>query len=119
MVRTAISEKANKVANAAKPTKPSTQATRCVMTKSKVLSFLRIIPNNKKFRKLREKLTKDVENFYQSNALPANMDDADKMSEAVCKGSFFEWQGDADYQRNIKQFYLMIQNSICHTFMLP
>jgi hypothetical protein len=91
-----------------------------VMTKTTVLSFLSFtVPNNKKFRKLREKLTKDVENLYQSKAPPANMDDANKMCVAVCQGSFDEWRDNADYKRKLENFYGMIQSSICLTFMLP
>lgn len=123
MVRTASSEKAKKAATAAKavkPSKPATPATRRVMTQQKVLNILSFtVPNDKKFRELREKLTKDVENFYQSKALPTNMDDANKMCVAVCQGSFDEWRDNADYQRKLENFYRMIQSSICLTFMLP
>ena len=123
MVRTASSEKAKKAATAAKavkPSKPATQATRRVMTQQKVLNILSFtVPNDKKFRELREKLTKDVENFYQSKALPTNMDDANKMCVAVCQGSFDEWRDNADYQMKLENFYRMIQSSICLTFMLP
>jgi hypothetical protein len=123
MVRTASSEKAKKAATAAKaakPSKPATPATRRVMTQQKVLNILSFtVPNDKKFRELREKLTKDVKNFYQSKALPTNMDDAAKMCVAVCQGSFDAWRDNADYQRKIKNFYNMIQSSICLTFMLP